>query len=363
MTNTPSEFQKTEPLSDAEAQELLQSLRRKEGTWLNWGDGCQRLQKGAYSPQQIFEGTGIEPIYQNQLIVAAQVYRSILEQGVSEAVRTRFERTGSDSLYEFRVLGVGDRVAAAKLVVEKSLDSEGSREVARALKDFSRLSNPPDAFPQHPADAVAYHYWKLARQQGDLQERSRLIALGLRFAASDTARQQIEKLLTDFTVTKMKKAPMMPTYRLETESEVPRIVPIAGKLPITVEEFKAVPLLEEEGAFRLVKFAGAGAGAWVALPGWQAVFAAEDPVALLTDSDDLPAEISDTNEEVLVLVDRSDRQWNEFAYFLVQQGEGLEVNWFPDAPEQTILGRVLLVMRPKKVLDEAFNKQPWQMDE
>lgn len=361
MTNTPSEFQQTQPLSEEEAQELLLSLRRKEGTWLNWGDGCQRLQKAAYAPQKIFEGTGIEPIHQNQLIVAAQVYRSILEKGVSEGVQTRFERTGSDSLYEFRVLGVSDRVAAAELVVEKGLDSEGAREVARALKDFSRLSSPPDAFPTYPADAVAYHYWKLAKQQGDLQERSRLIALGLRFADSDTTRQQIEKLLTDFTVTRMKKAPLMPTYRLETESEVPRMVPVVGKMPLTIEDFKAVPVLEEEGAFRMVKFSGAGA--WVALPGWQAVFAAEDPVALLMNTDELPGDIADANEEVLVLIDRADRQWSEFAYFLIQQGDTLEVNWFPDAPAQPILGRLLLVMRPQKVLDEAFNKQPWQMDE
>lgn len=361
MSNPSADFQPLEPLSDADAEALLVSLRRKEGTWLDWGSGCQRLQKAGYAPQAIFEGTGIEPIYQNQLIVAAQVYRSILDQGVSETVRSRFERTGSDSLYEFRILSVGDRVAAADLMVEKGLDSEGAKEVARALKEFSRLSNPPDAFPEHPADAVAYHYWKLARQQGDLQERSRLIALGLRFAASPTARSTIEKLLTDFTVTKAKKAPLLPTYRLETESDVPRVVPVVGRMPLTVEDLKAVPLPEEEGNFRLVKFSGTGA--WVALPGWQAVFAADDPVALLMDTDDLPTEVADSNEEVLLLVDRAKREWSEFSYYLVQVGDTLEVNWFPEEPTQPIVGQVLLILRPKKVLDEAFNKQPWQMDD
>lgn len=361
MTNPSSEFQQVEPLNQAEAEALLLSLRRKEENWLAWGNGCQRLQKGGYAPQQIFEGTGIEPIHQNQLIVAAQVYRSIVEQGISDEVRSRFGRTGSDSLYEFRILGVGDRVAAATLVVEKELDSEGAKEVARALKDFSRLAIPPDAFPSYPADAVAYHYWKLARQQGDLQERSRLIAQGLRFAASPTARQQIEKLLTDFTIMRAKKAPMLPTYRHETESEVPRVIPVVGKMPLTVDDFKAVPFPEEEGAFRLVKFSGTGA--WVALPGWQAVFAADDPVAFLMSSDDLPADIADHNEEVLVLVDRANREWNEFSYYLVHSDETLDVNWFPDPPEQTILGRVLLILRPQQVLDAAFNKQPWQMDD
>jgi hypothetical protein len=31
---------------------------------------------------------------------------------------------------------------------------------------------------------LPYHYWRLARQKDDLQERSRLIAQGLRFAES-----------------------------------------------------------------------------------------------------------------------------------------------------------------------------------
>lgn len=361
MAGTPSDFQPPEKMDEATAQALLTSLRRKEGTWIDWGDGCQRLQKSGMAPQQIFEATGIEPIHQNQIIVAAQVFRSILEKGVSDAVQERFEKTGSDSLYEFRVLGVEGRVAAAELVVERGLNSEGAKDVARALKDFSRLSQPPEAFPQYPADAVAYHYWRLARQQGDLQERSRLIAQGLQFADSPTARKQIEKLLTDFTVAKVKKAPLMPTYRMETASDVPRIVPVVGKMPLSPADLKAVPMADEEGSFRIVKFSGEGA--WIALPGWQAVYAAEDPVALLINTDDLPTEIADANEEVLVLVDRSDRTWNEFSYFLQEEGETLSVIWSPDEPEQKILGRVLLVLRPSRVLDEGFNKEPWQLEE
>jgi hypothetical protein len=345
----------------AATQELITALRRKAGTWSDWGDGCQRLQQAGFSPQQIFEETGIEPVYQNQIIVATQVFRSMLEHGLSETVKTRFEQTGSDSLYEFRVLSASDRVAAAELVVERGINSEGAREVARALKDFSRLSQPPDAFPDYPADAIAYHYWRLARQQGDLQERSRLIAQGLQFATSPSARQQIETLLTDFTVAKVKQAPFMPTYRLETASDVPRIVPVAGKLPLAPDDLQVVPMTEEEGNFRIVKFSGEGA--WVTLPGWQAVYAAEDPVALLMNTDELPVEIADVNEEVLVLVDRSDRTWNEFSYFLQTDGEQLSVIWSPDEPAQKILGRVLLVLRPSRVLDEAFNKEPWQLEE
>jgi hypothetical protein len=361
MTATPSDNSTPQSSENINAEELLLSLRRKEGNWVRWGKACQQLQKAGYNPQQIFEATGFEPIQQNQITVAAQVYETIVENGVSEAVKSRFERTGSDTLYEFRILNQSDRAAAAELVVSQGIDSEGSREVAKALKDFSRLSRPPEGFTSFPGDAVAYHYWRLARQQPDLQVRSRLIAMGLRFASSDTARQQVEKLLTDFTIAKAKPTPTLPFYRLETESELPRVLPVVGRLPLTVEDLKAVPILEEEGPFGMVKFSGNGA--WVPMPGWQIVFSAEDPVILLADTNQLPAPASDEVEEVLIMIDRAQREWNEFSYFVIEQDGQLALQWFAEPPDVSILGRVLVILRPKQVLDEDYNKELWQLDE
>jgi hypothetical protein len=139
----------------------------------------------------------------------------------------------------------------------KNVDSEGAHEVVKAIKEFSMIKL-PDGFSSHPGDAVAYQCWKSARQKGDLQERARLIARGLNFVKSETARQQIEKLLTDFTVVKTRPAPRMPIYRSETEAELPRILPVVGKLPLTKADLQAVPLIDEVGPLRLVSFQGKG---------------------------------------------------------------------------------------------------------
>lgn len=351
----------TEPLTPEAEQELLQSLRRKEGTWVTWGQACQQLQKSGYNPQRIFEATGFEPVQQNQIIVAAQVYQSLVSGNATPEVLARFERTGSDSLYEFRILSQAQRVDAATIVVEKGIDSEGSKEVAKALKEFSRFSNPPKEFAEHPSDAVAYYYWKLARQQSDLQARSRLIALGLRFAQSEAARRQVESLLTDFTVSRSRPAPRFPFYRLETAEDQPRIIPVVGKFPLTVDDLKAVPLTEAEGSFNLVKFSGTGA--WISLPGWQIVRSAEDPVMILADGERFSADTTGVAEEVMVMVDRAQRDWDADSYFIVERSGQLEVDWFETAPEEALLGRVVLVLRPKKVLDEDFNKDLWQIEE
>lgn len=351
-----------EPLHDDAATQLLQSLRRKDGNWVSWGKACQQLQKAGFSPQKIFEETGFEPIQQNQIMVAAQVYGTLESGEAAPEVLSRFEKTGSDSLYELRVLTQPERVTTAALLVEKGLDSEAAREVVKAVKDFSRLSRQPAEFPDLPHDAVAYFYWNLARQQGDLQTRSRLIAQALRFAKSDSARQQVERLLTDFSITKQRAAPRLPFYRLESATDQPRILPVAGKLPLTPADLEAVPMVSAEGVFQLVKFSG-GQGAWTALPSWQVVLAATDPVTILADRSQLPSDESEVPEELLLLVDRADRQWSEDSYFLVEQNGQVLVDWFEQAPEQPLLGKVTLVLRPKRVLDEDFNKELWQVEE
>ena len=368
MTETSQEFsdpQSQAVLPEGAIEELLRSLRRKEGTWFEWGQSCQTLQKAGYDPQTIFEATGFEPIQQNQIIVAAQVYATILKVGVADAVRSYFGQRGSDILYELRVLNQEERAATATLIVERNLDIEEAHEVTKAVKEFTRLGKVPEAFTNHPGDIVAYQVWRLARQKSDLQERSRLIARGLKYAHSATARQQIETLLTDFSVQPSRPAPRLPIYRLETDDNAPRILPVVGKLPLTRGDLQAVPLLDTIGPFRLVKFTGTGA--WVPMPGWQVIQAAEDPVVLLCDSDRLPTPLPGNPEEVLIVVDRAQRKWDAESsidsYFIVEQAEQLQLQWFETSPESPLLGRVVLIMRPQKILDQEYSKDPWQIDE
>ena len=361
MTTIPPNNSDAQSTPDNDQDALLQQLRRKQGGWVDWGQACQTLQKAGYSPQKIFEETGFEPIQQNQIIVAAQVYGSIEAADAAEGVRSHFRLKGSDILYELRILTQTDRAVAAELVLEKNIDVEEVREVAKALREFSYRNEPPEGFSDNPGDAVAYHYWQLARQKSDLQARSRLIAQGLRFAHSESARQQIEKLLTDFSVVKSRPAPNLPIYRLESESEVPYIIPVAGQFPLPVEDYNAVPVSVPEAPFGIVKFSGTGA--WAPVPGWQVILQAEDPIALLGQSDQLPKRANDQVEPVLIVADRSQREWNADSYFLFDHAGTLQMKWFEEAPQSPLLGRIILILRPKRILDENVTMELWHVDE
>jgi hypothetical protein len=347
-------------MSEAEAQELMRSLLHKEGSWVEWGQGCQQLQKAGYSPQKIFEETGFQNSQQNLVIVAYQVFDNLVTADVAPEVLDYFKGPRSDVLYEFRVLNQEQRVNASLLAYDKRIDIDGALLISKAIKDVSRMSQLPEAFTNHPGDWVAYLAWKRAKGQKDLQQRSRLIAQGLKFAHSSTAREAIEKLLSDFTVINSVSEPLLPLYRLELEEELPRIVPLAGSYPLSSQDLSIVEQVEIQQSFGHIKVKG---GAYVPIPGWQVVLKAEQPVAYLCPSNLLPKYLGGKVEEVLVILDRANRVWDVSSYFVVEIEDKLELRWFETAPQETIVGQLVLILRPKKILDESNITQPWQMDD
>lgn len=348
-------------LSEEATQELLRSLLHKEGNWVDWGLKCQQLQKAGLSTQTIFEQTGFQSVQQNLIIVAAQVFENLRQAEVEPAVLSYYQGAKSDVLYELRILNQSQRAAAAVLAYEKRLEFDGAKQLAKALQSYGRASALPKAFSTHPGDVMAYQCWLWARQKRDLQERSRLIAQGLKFAHTTTARGEVEKLLSDFTVVAVQKAPLLPVYSLKVEEEIARIVPIAGTLPLTPADLQAIQPVEILQPFRQVSYSGQGQ--LVPLPGWQAVLKAIDPVAIITASDRLPQAISNQVEDLLVVVDRAVQTWDVNSYFIAEQEGQLSIQWFEAEPTLPILGQVVLILRPKRIVDENNLLEPWQMDD
>ncbi|MBE9030316.1 hypothetical protein IQ266_11290 [filamentous cyanobacterium LEGE 11480] len=350
-------------LTDEQAQAILLTLRRKEGNWVAWAESCQTLQKSGWNAQQIFEETGFEPIQQNQIMGAAQVYASMVKAGVPEPVEAHFAHRASDVLYEFRVLTPADRAASAEFAFSRQMDRDDAHELARAMKDFSRLSQPPVEFTNHPGDVVAYFSWQAAKHQVDLQARSLLIAKGLKFAQTDTARQQIERLLTDFTAVTKKRMPLLPVYRLDSEEELPRIIPVVGELPLTAAAVQAVPVVTPTEPFGAVQIPSDVD--CVPIPGWQVIRTAEDPVVVVATSDQLPTRLEGNVTPILIVLDRAKQEWNADSYFLAAAADDqVSVQWLDEAPRTAaLLGKVVLVMRPKKIFDEGYSEEIYQWDE
>ena len=348
-------------LSPEEASKLMNSLLKKEGSWVDWGKSCQILQKAGYPSQDIFEETGFQSSQQNLIIVASQVYESLVKNKASEETLSYYRGPKSDILYELRILNDEQRLAAAELAQAKVLEVEDAHDIAKCYQEFLRLAQIPTGFSRVPGDAVAYQCWKRAKQKKDLQDRSRLIARGLKFAHSAAARGLLEQLLVDFTVTPTKTAPFLPTHRLDAEEQMARIVPVVGTLPLTRDNLDNVPSLKATESFKIVQTSSLGYLA--SLPGWPVVIKAGDPVAFLATSEQLPRSISSKLETVLVVVDRSVKEWEENSYFLVERDGQLELMWFEHSPTTELLGKLIIILRPQSILDEDNITEPWQMDD
>jgi hypothetical protein len=361
MTETQPNLQNPAQDTAQTATELLVKLRQKQGTWVEWGQAIAYLQKNGYNPQDIFEATGFEPIQQNQVIVGSQVYNSMEKSGSSPETLAYYSTKSSDVLYELRGLTQEDRATTADLTYEYKLDADLVRDIAKAIKDYSWFPSLPEGFSKHPGDAIAYQSWKYARQKSDLSERSRLIAKGLRFVHSETARKQLEQLLMDFSVAPKLAPPILPFYRLEIDEDLPRILPVVGELPLTPQELKAVPFITEIQPFRIVKFAGEQA--WVSLPGWKVLLNAEDPVVVIGKSDIFPNPHQNKVEPIMIVIDRAQREWDISNYFVFENGDSIDFQWFETAPAIPLLGKMIVLVRPKKVLDEEYTKDAWQIDE
>lgn len=347
--------------ADIDTEALLILLRRKEGSWVEWGKACQQLQKAGIGSQRIFEETGFEPIQQNQIVVAAQVYESMVAAGVDSVTQERYTRSGSDSLYELRILSRDDRSPAAEFLHQRNIDSEGAKEVAKAFWEFSRLSTLPAGFTHHPGDAVAYKYWRYAKQESDLAERSRSIARGLMFAHSQSARSQIEQLLSTIG-TSQRNAPLLPWYRIESETDFLRPIPVAGSLPLATIDYQNTLTLTVSGAFRTISTTGDRE--WVALPNWRTIAKSTDLVAIFALAKDLPGSVKDPEEEVLLIVDREPGEWEDKNHYLSAVDGKLKIEWFADRPTVDILGRLAIVLRPPRLDIESENDEGlWDLQE
>jgi hypothetical protein len=167
-----------------------------------------------------------------------------------------------------------------------------------------------------------------------------------------------------------KKAPNLPNFRYDAEDSIPRILPVVGTLPMTIAQFKSVPFADEIAPFGIVH--STGDSTWATLPGWFVVHEAEDGVIISCNTDTLQAAINeevvssirDRAEDVLVLVDRSQRDWDENSYFAIADDDGnLKFAWFETKPDVKILGKVTLTLRPKRFFDEAASQDRWQFEE
>lgn len=152
----------------------------------------------------------------------------------------------------------------------------------------------------------------------------------------------------------------LPIQKASSDEYFPRILPIAGVYPsITLEQVLS-PVTSPVASIGTWSYEftdpnGSQLGT-VALPGSHILHHSIDPIVLITKNTDLNIRVIE-EVEMLVVVDRGDREFDSQAFFLfLTPTNELTIKWTEDLPEDhQVVGRIILcwipyteMMAPKK---------------
>lgn len=175
---------------------LVEQVREMQGRWQDRARAIQKLQGDeGLSSEDIYDATFVSYPRQTAMVVAAQVYESLVLHGASEDVLQPFDSEPRvELLYALRTLSAPQRRLAAEFVLLGGLDVTGANELAKAIKMHERTPAGREGFTSLPGDCLAFSYFRAASECTDPEVRENLVTKGLAFSASESARLRFAEL-------------------------------------------------------------------------------------------------------------------------------------------------------------------------
>ena len=354
-------------------QEMLDRLQQGRGHWHELASYLPKLQREGIDGGIVEEMSGVDRRTQNMWVNSSTVYVSLKNSGaMSKETLSFFDQPGGERLlHELRFLSVEQRVASATYIVEQRMDDRQSEMLAKAVKEQKIRNGENEGFSEHPADCMAFKYYRDALENKRQEEVEVYITKGLELAVTAKAREALERLAADVEVEVAREAAgvvetKLDVVRLLREETGHRPVALAGNLAsLDPEMVKQAPQARASGVFGTISFAGAGSVAteydWVSIPSWSMTAAAKHLVAVgvtncatlnamrVTSSVNSEKDAFKISGEGLVLIDAADTDLSSAGSYYVAKGkDGAFDLLTPDAiaDPESALGKVLLLCRP-----------------
>ncbi|CAA7041145.1 unnamed protein product [Microthlaspi erraticum] len=353
----------------------IEILANRMALWFEYAPLISSLYTDGLTPPNIEELTGISSIEQNRLIVGAQVRDSIAQSLHEPELISAFDTGGAELLYEIRLLSITQRVAAATYIIDRSFDSKGAQDLARAIKDYPNRRGDVgwlDFDYNLPGDCLSFLYYRQSREnKNPSEQRTSMLQQALDAAESEKAKKKLLRELNgEKEEEKVKeeevKAIRIPVVRLkfgEVAGASSVIVLPVCKAEEGEEKILEAPMETKAGGDFKVVEAEKGWRRWVVLPAWNPVAAIGKGGVAVSFRDDRKVLPWDGKEEPLLVV--ADRERNaveaDDGYYLVAAENGLKLEKGSELKASAVkksLGMVLLVVRPPREDDDD-----WQTNE
>ena len=238
------------------------------------------------------------------------------------------------------------RAQAAMFIVENEFEDAQSRELVKAYEIKRSNVNTIAArdFNDTPGTLLAYKLYRdileLQRYQGE-EEATKIYDRGIKYAASDTARERLGSAVKMFTMAMETGSPTVAAaadaagnenvaaevqvVRLEEHEYQFKPIPVLGNLnSVTSAKVRSAATLQKDGNIFGV-FSPQGNNDWVALPSWELLEFSTSPFALFCDDTsklDVKG-VKDKSEPGLLIADKAQDDIPLRKYYLVAKTSSL----------------------------------------
>ncbi|CAM6087531.1 unnamed protein product [Calypogeia fissa] len=172
---------------------LMEKLTAGQGSWQERAGFVKELQQLGVTSEDLYNQTFVPIVHQLEMIVAAQVYESLVQSGTAQEVLQCFDESSLSLLYGLRTLSARQRRAAAEYVIENALSVEEAQKLAWAIKDHERRPTGRNGFTTAPGDCLAFMYHRQAIETQDGEQKQITVEQGLKVAVTDSAKQRFSE--------------------------------------------------------------------------------------------------------------------------------------------------------------------------
>eukprot|EP00271_Cylindrocystis_brebissonii_P009082 TRINITY_DN23709_c0_g1_i1.p1 TRINITY_DN23709_c0_g1~~TRINITY_DN23709_c0_g1_i1.p1 ORF type:complete len:479 (-),score=73.33 TRINITY_DN23709_c0_g1_i1:776-2212(-) len=351
-------------------EEQWEILSERRGLWFEYAPIVSSIQRAGFPPSVIDEKIGMNGVEQNTLIVAYQVYMSLVDSGLDRSVMSYFDAGGAEILYELRTLSSLQRLDAAEYVVEERMDAKGARELSKAIKEHERRrrEDSHECFSSSPGDCLAFALFRVANECRSDEDRISALTKALSRASTDSARIRLQQALgnapdadTSPVPTPAAPVPRLQLVRLIEDETSGYPVPVISASSLTDLQQSALTSISAmrrpDGPFRI--FTPSAGQQLVVLPSWPALIASCAPAAIfLADAAKLPSIVGTKgvtlSGPILLAVDcgAGGEGVKETCFYLTsgESNTGVELctgaSLMQGKGEKTVLGQVLMALLP-----------------
>jgi len=159
----PSAYQAGATLMQEDDQMSLLRLRQRAGSWYDLSPLFAKLMRSGFTPDDIFDESGIEPKEQSLWITWAASRGSLVDDPRFPEEKLAYfndEYNGAPTLSSIQYLVAEKRSAAAEFVVDNEFDQEQTKELVKAFEIRDAHQSQAKGFGSTPGECMAFKMWR-----------------------------------------------------------------------------------------------------------------------------------------------------------------------------------------------------------